>query len=70
MKIRPLLAVSALTLLLPACSSMDHKTASIGYDDGYDHAYMAKVEKQAENNGTEVIWINPPQAKKDKTHDE
>ncbi len=67
MKIRPLLAICALTMLLPACSSMGHNTAAASYNDGYDHAYMAKIERQAENNGTQVIWINPPQVKKDKT---
>ena len=70
MKIRPLLAVCALTLLLPACKSMDHKSASVAsYEDGYDHAYMARVERMAQSTGTEIIWVNPPQAKKTKTHD-
>jgi hypothetical protein len=69
MKIRPLLAVCALTLLMPACSSMDHKTASApSYNDGYDHAYMAKIERQAESTGTQIIWVNPPQAKQPVGH--
>ena len=70
MKIRPLLALCALTLLLPACKTMDNKTASaVSSEDGYDHAYMAQVERMAQSTGTEIIWVNPPQAKKTKTHD-
>jgi hypothetical protein len=69
MKIRLLLATSALMLVLPACSTTGNTLAS-RYDDGYDHAYMAKVERAAEASGTEIIWINPPKAKKsDDQHD-
>jgi hypothetical protein len=69
MKTRLLLAASALTLLMPACSWMHHKSDFAGnsYNDGYDHAYMAAVERQAESTGTQIIWINPPQAKKSGT---
>jgi len=66
MKIRLLLALCALTLLLPACKSWEHKSTSYNYHDGYDHAYMAQVERQAAANGTTVIWINPPLAKNGK----
>ena len=63
MKTRLMLAVGALVLLMPACKSMDNKSAGNSYDDGYDHAYMAEVERQAKWTGTKVIWINPPQDK-------
>ena len=66
MKIRSLFAICAMTSLLPACSSMDHKTAANSYNDGYDHAYMSQVEKQAAATGTTIIWVNPPLAKNGK----
>ncbi len=65
-------AASASTLLLSACGHMQHKEdfAAIRSDDGYDHVYMARVEKAAEAVGTKIIWVNPPQIKKTKTHDD
>ena len=71
MKIRLLLAVCATTMLLPACSTTGNTLASTPrYDDGYDHVYMARVEKQAQATGTQIIWINPPKAKKSDGHDD
>ena len=71
MKIRLLLVACAMTILLPACSTTGNTLASAPrYDDGYDHAYMAKVERAAEGTGTQIIWINPPKAKKSDGHDD
>jgi hypothetical protein len=65
MKIRLLLATSALTLALSACASSGNTMASAAsVDDGYDHAYMATVERSARNFGAQLIWVNPPEAKK------
>jgi hypothetical protein len=65
MRIRMSLVVTALSLLVPGCASMNsHQMAT--YDDGYDHAYMAQVEKAAEESGTQIIWVNPPKAKNGK----
>ena len=71
MKIRLILAASALTMLLPACGHMEHKEglAASQYNDGYDHAYMDKVERAAQTTGTQIIWINPPKAKTTDGHD-
>ena len=61
MKIRLLLAVCATVVLLPACSTTGKTLASApSYNDGYDRAYMARVERQARNTGTDVKWIHPP----------
>jgi len=72
MKTRLILAASALTLLLSACGHMQHKEgfASVSRADGYDYAYMARIERQAEATGTKIIWIHPPMLKKDKVHDD
>ena len=71
MKIRLLLAACALTTLLGACSTTGNTLASApSYNDGYDHAYMNRVEKAAQATGTQIIWINPPKAKtSDGRHD-
>lgn len=62
MKIRLLFAIGVL-VLLSACSTTGNTLASSAkYDDGYDHAYMARVERAARDSGTEVQWVNPPQA--------
>jgi len=64
MKVRQLrfVLIVSLTLFLPACASTGN-TMAANYNDGYDHAYMAAVEKAAEGRGTQIIWVNPPQAK-------
>jgi protein involved in sex pheromone biosynthesis len=72
MKTRLILAASASTLLLSACGHMQHKEGytAIQSNDGYDRVYMARVERAAEATGTKIIWVNPPQIKKSKTHDD
>ena len=71
MKIRLLLATSAVMLVLPACSTTGNTLASApSYNDGYDHAYMAKIERAAESTGTQILWINPPKAKKGNDHND
>ena len=69
-KTRLILAASALTLFLPGCGHIEHKEgfAANANPEGYDYAYMARVERQAEATGTTVIWINPPTIKKAKPH--
>jgi len=70
MKIRLLLATSAL-MLLPACTTTGNTMVSAAsQNDGYDHAYMARVERAARNTGTEVTWINPPKLKAPDDHHE
>jgi hypothetical protein len=70
MKIRLLLATSAL-VLLPACATTTGNTmvSAASHNDGYDRAYMARVERAARNSGTDITWINPPKLKSDDHHD-
>lgn len=69
MKIRLLLATTALVLVLPACTTTGNTLASApAYNDGYDHAYMARIERAAQSTGTQIIWVNPPKLKKADDH--
>jgi hypothetical protein len=65
----------ALMCSLSACASMYGKDADSGRNkiaqsqaspSGYDDNYMARVERQAQQRGVVVKWVNPPQAPKSK----
>lgn len=52
-------------LLLASCASSGEArfTRTSAFEP--NRAYMAAVEKVAEENGADVYWVNPPQKRKD-----
>lgn len=42
------------------------KGASIAARDGFDQAYMDKVQSASNRRGVTVIWVNPPRQRKPK----
>jgi hypothetical protein len=63
-----ILVLSAVPLVLAACSSMQEKPtyaaaespAIDSYDANIDQTYVANVEYIAKQRGVEVHWVNPP----------
>lgn len=54
---------------LSSCATTDTKdSAKMSQikqnSSGYDEAYMARVERQASQNGVIIKWVSPPRAQK------
>lgn len=63
--------VIAICLLcgLASCATTDNKNSAMmsqakSNSSGYDEQYMAKVERQANQRGVVVKWVNPPRKPK------
>jgi len=63
----------SLMCLLGSCATTNSKDSSSVSQtklnsSGYDEKYIASVERQANQRGVTVKWINPPLAPKRKKH--
>jgi len=63
--------VICLMCVLGSCASTDSKNSANLVQtkhsrSGYDEQYMARVERQANQRGVVVKWVNPPKAPKAK----
>lgn len=56
----------AATLLLAACASTSGTSLASQSDMRVDAAYVNAVERVANERGVRVVWVNPPQKRKDK----
>lgn len=66
MRLASMLSIIAGMMLAGCATTSTSPRAGIsGTSPELDHAKMAKVEQVALARGVKVIWINPPEAKRD-----
>lgn len=62
---RTFLILASASLALGACASTDSARMSSKSTISNDVAYIVAVEKAAKEAGVGVVWVNPPQKRKD-----
>ncbi|HEX5694506.1 MAG TPA: hypothetical protein VFY00_07820 [Arenimonas sp.] len=62
---RKCLLLASASLVLGACATTDAARMSSKSTISNDVAYIVAVEKAAKEAGVGVVWVNPPQERKD-----